>query len=172
MLDLNIFKHLGHGVDRTGRNAHLVEGVNPLHHGLVLKNFGQLGIQPFAVLHAQCLGGELGIVQPVGALDQFAQPHPVALAGRAQIEHAVAGLKQTHRAAGGMVVAHLHRNVLVIEVTGALKVHHGDLGMQQGGMNPLPLAGDFALQQSRQDAERRIQAGAHVGHRQAGAHGS
>ena len=172
MLDLNVFKHLGHGVDGAGRNTHLVEGVNPLHHGLAFEDFGQFGVQAFAVLHAQCLVGELWIAQPVGARDQLAQPHPVTFAGRAQVEHAVAGLEQSHRAAGGMVVAHLHGNVLVVEVTGALKVHHGDLRMQQGGMNPLPLAGDFALQQSRQDAQRRIQAGTHVGHRQAGAHGS
>jgi hypothetical protein len=80
------------------------------------------------------------VVHPARFAYGNAEPIPVSFARSAEVELSVGGREQAHGAAGGMVVAGLYRDVAVIEVAGALEIHHGDLGMQQGGMDPLSLA--------------------------------
>ncbi len=79
-------------------------------------------------------------------------------------------MEQAHGAAGRVIVAFLAGDVAVVQIARRLEIHHGDLGMQQRGVDPLALAGLFAFQQRGQDAQRGIQAGAGIGDRQAGAH--
>ena len=69
-----------------------------------------------------------------------------------------------------MVVAGLARHVLGDGPARGLEVAHRDHGLQQRRRNPLALPRDLALQQRRQDADGAVQARAHIGHGNAGAH--
>ena len=66
-----------------------------------------------------------------------------------------------------MVVAGLCGRIAFVQVARRLEVHQRDLGMQQRAVHPLALARALALQQGQQDADRRVDAGAAVGHGQA-----
>ena len=66
-----------------------------------------------------------------------------------------------------MIVAGLCGRIAFVQVARRLEVHQRDLGMQQRAVHPLALARALALQQGQQDADRRVDAGAAVGHGQA-----
>jgi hypothetical protein len=51
-----------------------------------------------------------------------------------------------------------------------LEIHHRDLGFEQRGLDPLALAGGFALGERDQRADRAIKPGGGIGDRDAGAH--
>ena len=69
-----------------------------------------------------------------------------------------------------MIVAGLLGDLVRLQPARGLEVEHEDLRLQQRGGDPLPFAGNFALVQRRQNAERAEQPGAEIGDRNADAH--
>ncbi len=59
--------------------------------------------------------------------------------------------------AGRVIVAGLLRHFLHLQPARRLEVEHEDLRLQQRGGDPLAFAGDLALEQRGQDAERAEQ---------------
>ena len=57
-----------------------------------------------------------------------------------------------------MVVAGLRRHAALDQVARRLEVHHGDHGLEQRGLHPLPLARPLALGERGQHADRRVDA--------------
>ena len=69
-----------------------------------------------------------------------------------------------------MVIANLDRNIVVVQITRHLKIHHGNLRMQQRRVHPLTLTGYLTLQESRQNSNRAVKPSTQIGHRNARPH--
>ena len=106
----------------------------------------------------------------LGRSERFAHPLPHLRSGGGDVDVAVGGLVDAGRRAGGMIVAGLLRNLTGHQPARGLEIEHEDLRLQQRGLDLLALAGFFALQQRRENAERCEQAGAQVRHRDSGPH--
>src|SRR5579875_412824 len=71
-----------------------------------------------------------------------------------------------------MVVARLAGDLAGDEPARRLEIEHGDLGLEQRALDPLPAAGALALDDGEENAHRREDARSAVGHRDADAHGA
>ena len=69
-----------------------------------------------------------------------------------------------------MVVAGLLRHFFFHQPARGLKIQHENLCLQQRGLHPLTFAGDIALEQRGQDADRTEQPGCEVCDRNADPH--
>ena len=171
MLHLRIGEHLVDLVDRAGRHAGFVEHST---HSLLVRvdvtasrSFELVAMfQPFLAVDV------FGLLHELLHAKRIAQPRPHLVAGGRDVDVAIRGFVNAGRRAGRMIVAGLPRHFAGHQPARALEIEHENLRLQQRGLHVLALAGFFALQQRRENAERRKQSGAEIGNRDADAHRS
>src|ERR1043166_34027 len=99
--------------------------------------------------------------------DRLAEAFVDVRAGGRDVDVSVARGEHAGRNAGRMVVAGLPRHLVADEPARRLEVEQLNLRLQQRGAHPLPLAGNFALEQRDQDASGGKNTGAEIGDRNA-----
>jgi hypothetical protein len=172
MFDLGVGEHLVHLVDRPGRHPGPVETVDPFGAGVLLGDLLDRGIERLAVVRARAAGLVVGVLGQLRPVDRAAEAAEDLVAGRGDVDIAVAGLKHAGRDAGRVVVAGLLRHLVRDGPARALEVEHRDLRRQQRAFDPLALARHLALQQRDQDAHRAENPRRQIGDRDADPHRS
>src|SRR6185295_14129332 len=170
MADLGIGEHFIDLVDRAGRHALGLERAQPVGGRAFGEDRPQQRLDLRSVTGAARTLGIIGMVAKFRAADHLAEGAPLAIPADADIDESVGGRDDTHRRAGGMIVAGLRRHHALDQVAGGLKIHHRDLSLQQRGLDPLSQARALALGQRDQNARRRKHSGGGIGDGDACAH--
>ena len=165
---LRIGEHLVHLVDRPAWHPGLVERFDPRGSGPGRQPLGKHRVEFGAV--PRSLGRRVeprvgGQPRQAGDLAQALQQSPVSAA---DVDVAVGGGKAPHRHAHRVVVPGGRWHVLVDRPARGLKVHHRDHRFKQRGLDPPSGPGPLPVVQRDQHADRQVQAGGQVRHRDPG----
>ena len=162
----------GDVVDRSAGDAGFVEALDPVGGWVGAGALVDGLVEGGAVLGAAGGGGVVGVVDEVVGVEGAAEAGEHGAAGGGDVDVSVGGFVDAGGHEGGVVVAGLGGDFGVDGPAGGLEVEHGDLGFEEGGVDPLAFAGAFAFEEGDEDGLGEEVAGGEVGDGDADADGA
>src|SRR5450759_4410780 len=170
MLDLRLLEYFLQIVDMAAGNAARVEALDPVRAVFARQLLIDRGVERIAIHRAARLVAETLVGDPFRRTQGFAKALPDFRAEYRDVHVAVASLVDAGGNTGRMIVAGLPRYFAVDKPARRLKIHHVHHRLQERGVQPLPFARGFALQQRDQNTLGRENTSAQIGDRNTHAH--